>query len=281
MPGKLEDLQKALKTAEEQLRSLKATHARREAELEHTITTTQRRLQEHVDALSDLQYRYENRLTDLHTLRSERDAAVTASARARSLHETQSLEMDRLRQQQGALEIALKDAQTALVTATGPEAAALESARAQTIQLAAEKAQLEKRLGSLTKDFEFTRQQYQLASTAAAESASALSDLQMEASALRGQASGEAARLRQLNLSTENEAHLERARQLEATLKERDELLQRREEELRDLKRGRGLATRASSAPRSPRLGSRASSPTPGLLAGSAGRGGSALRFGG
>ncbi len=276
----MDDLQRALKRAEEQLESLKAIHATREVELQSTITTTQQRLKRHVDALSDLQYRYESRSTDLHTLRSERDAAVAASALAHRRYETQRVEIDRLKERQRGLETDLKDARIMLSSSAVPEVAALESAKAETAQLATDKVQLEKRLASLTKDFEFTRQQYQLASTAAAENASALSDLQTEVSALKVQASGEAARLRQLNMSTENQVHLARAKQLEATLKERDDMLQKKEEELRDLKRGRGLATRASSAPRSPRLGSRASSPMPGLLAGSAGRGGSALRFG-
>lgn len=276
----MDELQKALKTAEEQLESLKAAHASREAELQNTIKTTQQRLQEHVDALSDLQYRYETRSTDLHTLRSERDAAVAASALAHRRYEAQSVEINRLKQQQRATETVLKDARTMLLPSAVPEVGTLESAKAEIVQLAADKVQLEKRLASLTKDFDFTRQQYQLASTAAAENGYALSELQTEASALKVQASGEAARLRQLNMSTENQVHLERAKQLEATLKERDEILHKKEEELRDLKRGRGLATRASSAPRSPRLGSRASSPMPGLLMGNAGRGGSALRFG-
>lgn len=276
----MDELQRALKRAEEQLESLKATHATREVELQNTIATTQQRLQWHVDSLGDLQYRYESQSADLHTLRSERDAAVAASAQAHHRYETQRVEIDRLKERQRGLETELKVTRTMLVSSAVPEIATLESAKAQAVQLATDKMQLEKRLASLTKDFEFTRQQYQLASTAAAENASALSVLQTEVAALKVQASGEAARLRQLNMSTENQAHLERAQQLEATLKERDDVLHKKEEELRELKRGRGLATRASSAPRSPRLGSRASSPMPGLLAGSAGRGGSALRFG-
>ena len=276
----MDELQKALKTSEDQLEVLKAHNASREAELQKTITTTQQRLQEHVDALSDLQYRYEARSVDLHTLRSDRDAAAAATALAHRQIDSQRAEIEKLKAKQQVLERDLKDSRTVLMSPTVPEVAALERAKAEISQLLADKAQMEKRLVSQTKDFEFTRQQYQLASTAAAENASALFDLQTEVTALKIQATGEAARLRQLNMSTENQAHLERARQLEATLKEREDILQKKEEELRELKRGRGLATRASSAPRSPRLGSRASSPMPGLLAGSAGRGGSALRFG-
>lgn len=278
-----------MRSLEEQLKTLRAHHASREAELQNTITTTQHRLQEHIDALSDLQYRYEARSTDLHTLRSERDAAAVATALAHRRYESQSVEIGKLKDQQRVLETELKGVRTVLGSSTVPEVAALETAKVEAVQLTADKVQLEKRLANLTKDFDFTRQQYQLASTAATENASALSDLQTEVSALKVQASGEAVRLRQLNMATENQVHLERAKQLEAALKERDDILHRKEEELRDLKRGRGLATRASSTPRSPRLGSRASSPMPGLLAGNpmpgllagnGGRGGSALRFG-
>jgi len=257
---------------------LKAQHMSGEAELQNTITNTQQRLQEHIDALSTLQFRYESRTTDLHKLRAERDAAAVATTQAQRRCETQGADIARLKEQQQALEGELKDVRIAFESSTVPEVATLEKAKAEARQLAADKAQLEKRSLSLTKDFEFTRQQYQHASTAAAENASALTDLQSEVSALKQQASGEAARLRKLNISNESQVHLERAKQLEATLEEREELLRKKDEELREMKRGRGLATRASSAPRSPRLGSRASSPVPGLL-GSVGRG-SALRFG-
>ncbi|KAI9880921.1 MAG: hypothetical protein M1830_009989 [Pleopsidium flavum] len=278
LQSNVNELQQALKTAEEQLGMLRAQYTSREAELQNTIIAAQQRLQEHIDALSALQFRYESRTTDLHKLRAERDAAAVATAQAQRRCETQSAGIANLKEQQTTLVTELREAQIALESSAIPEIATLEKTKAEARQLAVDKAQLEKRLASLTKDFEFTRQQYQHASTAAAENASALTDLQSEVSALKQQASGEAVRLRQLNISNESQVHLGRAKQLEATLEEREELLRKKEEELREMKRGRGLATRASSAPRSPRLGSRASSPVPGFL-GSAGRG-SALRFG-
>jgi hypothetical protein len=75
-------------------------------------------------------------------------------------------------------------------------------------------------------------------------------------------ASGEAAKLRQMAISTENERQSRRILELEATLKERNEYIRRKEEEVRSQARGKGAMMRAGSTPKSPRP-SRAGSPNP------------------
>lgn len=65
-----------------------------------------------------------------------------------------------------------------------------------------------------------------------------------------------------------------------ATLKSRDNLIRRKEEQIAELKRGRGggVQTRGSSVqPRSPRGGSRGASPAAGMLGGGGGKGVSGL----
>jgi hypothetical protein len=96
-----------------------------------------------------------------------------------------------------------------------------------------------------------------------------VSELESLITDLKRQASDEKRRLKELNYKNDLEQHLARVLNLELMLKNRDTMLQRKEEELKALRKGRGVATRGSSVqPGSPRLaGSRAGSPAPGLLA--------------
>jgi hypothetical protein len=108
-------------------------------------------------------------------------------------------------------------------------------------------------------DFEFTRAQYQAASTAAAESSAEVASLKEQVAILRGQASGEAVKLRAQTAASGEQMHLQRIRELELTLADREEQWHRKDEELRMQARGRGVTTRAGSVPKSPSL--RASQP--------------------
>lgn len=204
--------------------------------------------------------------------------------------QAQSLELSDLSEERARLKEELETARVALTESAVPEVAETEKAKAAARVLSQEKAALENKIEALRGDFEFTRQQYQLASSAAAASATRLSDLEAEVVVLRQKSSGVALQLRAKNTRDETEVHKQQVIHLEHTLKERNELLKKKEEELRDLRRGRGMGgnTRASSQQsRSPRgagvVGSRASSPVPGLFGVGPGVGtkvGSALRFG-
>lgn len=218
----------------------------------------------------------------MHALRSERDVAYEDSVRAQRRVEALTTELLKVKEQRGALEQELNEARTAMQTSAVPGVADLEMARAEVRKLSSEKAQLEKRLANQAKDNDFTRQQYQIASTAAMENASEVQALQAEVAELKVKASGEAARLRELSMQREAQTHLDQVKRLEALLVEREEILRKREDELEHLKKTRGVTTRSASVPKSPRLGSRASSPAPvpGMFAnGTAGRGGSSLRY--
>ncbi len=238
----------------------------------------QSRLQEHVEALTELQYRFEDQNKEMVTLRGERDAAIAASAgNSRNLEKLKA-NIAKMKEEHETLAAELVDARTALLNST-PEVADLEKARAEARQAAADKARLENRIQSMTKELEFTRTQYQSASTAAAEASMEVVALQEENTVLKRKASGETAKLRQLNSGKDTETHLARIKELEQTLESREELLKRKEEEIKAQTRQRGLGTRASSNPRSP-MPSRASSPASAFVGMPMGRGGHPLRYG-
>lgn len=269
---------------------MKASHSNREVHLGSVIETTKQQLQDHVKALGELQSRYERRSATVNELRHENVNLKAAAAIANRKQEAQALEVSDLKEERARLQEQLTIARLALADSSVPEIAETENAKAAVRTLSQEKAALENKVQALTNDFEFTRQQYQLASSAAAASAMRLSDLDAEVVLLRHKSSGLALQLREQTRHVETETHKHRVVCLESTLKEMTDLLKKKEEDLRDLRRGRGMGgnTRAGSQqPRSPRaaglVASRASSPVPGLLGmggGAATKLGSALRFG-
>ncbi|KAI9722949.1 MAG: hypothetical protein M1812_001398 [Candelaria pacifica] len=237
------------------------------------------RLQEHIEALTDLQYRYEDQSTEIVAIRGERDAAISASAATSRRLEKITADISKMKEGRDILAADLADARTALLNST-PEVADLERSRAATRQALADKTKLENRVQSMTKELEFIRAQYQTASTAGAEASMEVVALREENDVLKRKASGETVKLRQMNSSNETEMHLARIGELEQMLESREELLKRKDEELKAHTRQRGLGTRASSVPRSPMQHSRASSPASALVGMPTGRVGHPLRYG-
>ena len=133
----------------------------------------------------------------------------------------------------------------------------------------AEKRKTEEKLSRQEGELSFVRAQYQNASSAAAELASELQELKVKAADAERRASGEAGRLKQMHIDKVTEVRKIENIVLKKRLRDLEELLRRKEDELKALK-GRGaLGTRGTSVPRSPRIpangGSRGVSPVPGM----------------
>ncbi|KZF20337.1 hypothetical protein L228DRAFT_250016 [Xylona heveae TC161] len=237
--------------------------SQKEAELRTIIETAQSRLQEHILALEELQTRHEEQREEIHRLRKEREAVRIAMAQSERRRETQLGEISKLKDEKASLQKELDDARTALANSTVPEIAELETARAEARHNLEAKLHFERKVDSVQRDFEFTRTQYQNASSAAFEASQETASLRDENEALKQKASGEAVKLKQMNAERANSLHLDRISELEATLLERDELIKKKDEDLTRLRGRGGLTTRATSVPRSPRSVSRASSPNP------------------
>ncbi|KAI9707765.1 MAG: hypothetical protein M1836_000727 [Candelina mexicana] len=248
---------------------------RHQAEKERIET----RLREHVDALTDLQFRFEDQSKEMVAIRGERDDAIIATAATSRRLEKITADTAKLKEGRDNLEAELVDARAALLNST-PEIAELEKARAEHRRAVVDRTKLENRVQSMTKELEFTRTQYQTASTAAAEASMEVVTLREKNAVLERKASGESVKLRQINSSKDIDMHLARIRELEQILESREELLKRKDEELKAQTRQRGLGTRASSVPRSPMPHSRASSPASAFVSTSMGRGGHPLRYG-
>lgn len=163
--------------------------------------------------------------------------------------------------------------------------AELETAREEIRRLNKEHAGFERKAEYERNQAEYTREQYQNASTVAAQAGNELRQLRSENEALQRKVEANTAHLLQLNLKNDSEIHLARINELELTLAARDEMLQRKEEELRDIRKNRPSTRSTSTQPRSPKItaNSRPTSPGVGYNGNGNGNGlagrGSALRF--
>lgn len=113
-------------------------------------------------------------------MRKERDAAVAAVAKMREQQKAQSDEISKLKEDRTRLENEVQQAREALLRSDVPEKA--ELARLQeVVQHAQEEiASLQKKLELTQQDFDFTRAQYQTASSAAVEATTELETLRKE-----------------------------------------------------------------------------------------------------
>jgi hypothetical protein len=262
--SQMEDLQAALRRAEQNL--AQETKARTAAE--ELVTSKEKQLEELKLSLGDLQTRYETRMKSSHQLKREHQKLQMEKEAIEKRQEKLLADNLVLKEQLAQLQAEAREAREAL-KAGGGIAGDLEIAKEEVRRLTEKNLSLEKSSVNTRKDFEFTRSQYQEASTKAAEFATQVSELESQITDLKRQASDEKRRLKELNYKNDLEQHLARVLNLELMLKNRDTMLQRKEEELKALRKGRGVATRGSSVqPGSPRpAGSRGGSPAPGLLA--------------
>lgn len=184
----------------------------------------------------------------------------------------------KLKEERTSLTKDLEDARNTIRSGGGLEAD-LENAREEVRQLTKQNASLERTVKREKSQAEYTRTQYQNASTSAAQSAMQLRQIQDQIEELKQKASGNASRLKELKTKNDEQNYIDRIEELESAFAMREDILNRKEEELRELKKNRPSTRATSIQPRSPKwTASRPASPVPGAN-NSTSRGGSALRF--
>ncbi|KAK5119879.1 hypothetical protein LTR85_007205 [Meristemomyces frigidus] len=229
-----------------------------EQRLQKLLVDAQHRLEEHVEALADLQYRHEEQREKLIEVTNQRDSAIlTAQQAVNRMTETannaSSIKADRT-----SLKQQLEEANAKLLNHSVPERAEFEALRLAAVQAKTEKELLEKRLLSARGENEYFRTNYQTSSQTAQNLASQNTELENELAVARNKATGEQAKLRQMGYDSQTSSLRDENKKLKALLKDRDAGLKFRDEEIARLKeasRGR-MGTRGNSVPRSPRLGS-------------------------
>ncbi|THC90144.1 hypothetical protein EYZ11_010398 [Aspergillus tanneri] len=274
-------LDRDLQTLEKHLIQMRASHAAERESLRESLAAAESRLLEREKVLESLQHRYESRTKNLHQIRQERDRLVESNTASEQRIQRQKEEIGKLKDERTQLRHDLESARERLKTGGGT-AAELESSQEEIRRLTKENAALQRKAEYESKQTEYTREQYQTASTAAAQSGNESRQLREENETLKRKVAADVSRLKELNMKNEESRHLARIAELETTLSNRDDLLRRKEEELREIRKNRPSTRSTSTQPRSPKWTAGNSRPTsPGINNNGstfAGRG-SALRF--
>ncbi|KAF2153493.1 hypothetical protein K461DRAFT_293754 [Myriangium duriaei CBS 260.36] len=240
-----------------ELASLRHEH---ELALQQKTFELETRLQEHIVALEDLQYRYEELRIELVNTRQERDEAYQSASLATTRVSSRDTLVGKIQAEREEYKRQLAETKAALQSHAVPEVAALEALKLQIAEAEKEKGKMEAKVKSLTQDLEYIRSLYQDVSTRGAQMAEEKNELESRVADLEKRASDNVATtLRLAKDTTHKQLHGEINR-LRIMLTDRDKVLQQRDEEitkLREKERGR-MGTRGGSVPRSPgqRLGS-------------------------
>ncbi|KAJ9639876.1 hypothetical protein H2199_006109 [Coniosporium tulheliwenetii] len=219
--------------------------------------------------LAALQYRFETLRTEHGALKRGRDDAVLALAAANAKNGTQAAAIVALKAERVELMQKLEEARKLLEGSSVPEIAqlaALENSK----QAAEERAaKWERKFAALEKERDFFSSTYQTASQAASELRTQNNDLEKSVTDLAKRASGEAARLKQLGADQRAKKYEKEVARLKLMVRNLEELVRKKDEDLRAMKGRSGYGTRQSSVPRSPSVrpsrGSRANSPLAGV----------------
>ena len=238
--------------------------------LQARLETSQARLNEYMTSLESLQYRFEESGAEIRAARKERDEAEMRAAVAIKQKESLAARFEKVDEERRVAKAQLDAERAANVSSADTNIAELARLRASLAEAETTKDKAEKSIACKEADFEFLRSEYQKASSAAAEYADRIENLEAQNTTLTRKADGQAAKLKRMVIDENQRSLLCENQKLKLELENREKLLAQREEELRSVKnfKGLGMGTRAASVPRSPRVGanggSRAASPLPG-----------------
>lgn len=275
-------LDRDLESLERNLIQMKATHNAEKDQLQKELSHTKSRMQGFEKALGILQHRYESRTKELHQTRQERDRLVEGKTSMEQRVDKQKEDLSKLRDERSKLRAELDAARQELKNGGG-SLAELERAREEIRRLTSERASLERKAEYEKKQAEYIREQYQTASTVAAQAGNELRQVREENEALTRKVQGNAVQLREINIKNDAARHLARITELELILASRDDLLRKKEDELREIRKNRPSTRSTSTQPRSPKWAASSRPTSPGVGHNGNGNGltgrASALRF--
>lgn len=261
---------------------MERAHESERAQLQSKLSRAQSRERETEKALGELQHRYESRIKDMLKTRLERDRLLEDRTAFEQRIEKQREDILKLKEDRSNLRQELETARQELKD-NGGTMADIETARQEIRRLQKENASLERRADYSQSQSEYTREQYQTASTVAAQAGNEARQLREENEALLRKVAANTVQLYEINKRNDTSRHLARIEELEMILASREDLLRRKEEELREIRKNRPSTRSTSTQPRSPKWAAGSRPTSPGLNHNGNGNGlagrGSALRF--
>ncbi|KAH0366431.1 hypothetical protein KCU65_g5390, partial [Aureobasidium melanogenum] len=218
----------------------------------------QAQLRELTKAMETLQYDHEEQRAEMVKAQKERNDALQREERLMTSNNDLRAKNTLLRDEVLGLKNQLETARVALINHTVPEIAEVEKIKAESLAATVERDREAKRAQMAETQLGYVTTQYQTASTENTKLAAANDQLTASVAELEVKASGEQARLKELNNNALIKKYSGEIKKLRHDLSEREGTMQRMSEELNRLREPRGrVGTRASSIPRSPRAGTR------------------------
>ncbi|KAF2208491.1 hypothetical protein CERZMDRAFT_101241 [Cercospora zeae-maydis SCOH1-5] len=241
----------------EALGSDTASQTATEQKLRELLQNMQERLDEHVKALEDLQYRYEDQRRGLLEVKKQRDGAIITAERAAARMTSVEADNTALRTERTQLKEALGEARQQLLNHTIPEVRELEELRMQVQQSKTKEEKAVKKAAATEQDVEWIRSQYQEASNQVRDLRQNNKELEQSLEKANTIAKGEQARARQASAQGHNKILEQETKKLRSMVENMKVAMKNKDEQLALLREGRGrIGTRQSSVPRSPRMGS-------------------------
>ncbi|KAK8173403.1 class II histone deacetylase complex subunits 2 and 3-domain-containing protein [Phyllosticta citrichinensis] len=241
--------------------------------LREDLAYTKHRLEEFERALEECQATNEDQKDVILGLRQELSDNKAEVAKASERIEKQTDIISKLKEDKVTLEESLAEARTALETSAIPEIAQQDRVRRERDEALKSVEKLKRAQENQSREMDFIREQYQSASSSAAECSAEKNSLTQRVRDLERMVASEVERAKKLSLSSANQAWRDEVDKLQAQLRDRDDMIRRQSEELKTMRPRQGVGTRAGSVPRSPRIvgggpGSRGGSPAPSGLGG-------------
>ncbi|KAI9676398.1 MAG: hypothetical protein M1817_000555 [Caeruleum heppii] len=183
-------------------------------EWEQALRALQARFEDQTDALRDMR----NALDELQQTASE--GAAAAKRRA----EKQAVEVQKLKAERVQLQAELQEARQVMLGVGATDVTQSPAAQENARQASAESERLAKKLASQNQEVSFLREQYQIASNAAVESAAEVEELRKSNQALAVRANSEATELRAASHAIAMQRHLRKIEDLTLLLRSREDL---------------------------------------------------------
>ena len=256
----------------------KGEHSAEVEKLRSDLEDMRNRLQTTETHFATLQHRFETKHNQYHKIRKDLEVAIEGTKRSATRIERQRDEILKLKEDKLDLTKQLEEARN-MIKSGGGSQAELVTSQEETRRLTAENQKLQRTVQYEKSQAEYTRQQYQNASSKAAQYGTEVSQLEEKVKELKQKASEEAARLKELKQKNDAKTHLERIKELEMTLAQRDAVLTKKEEEIHELRKNRPNTRATSMQPRSPKLNNNSSRPASPAPNNATPRASSALRF--
>lgn len=246
-----------------ELDALRLEHQREKTKLQDKLAALEARLNEHVTALEDLQYRFEDQRTDLVKTTAERDEAQQKVTLLATQLNNKDVSIAKTRLERDEFREQLLEARKAVLDHSVPERVELETLKTAAAEAEKEKLKAETRVKSMSNDLDYIRGKYQDARNSSASLAEENNELTAKIKDLEQKASGEMTRAKQISKDTVAAALRAEKHRLKVMLADRETLLTKKDEEITRLKeaqRGR-MSTRGSSVPPGARSPVRLQSP--------------------